>query len=80
MTQEGKAMDLSILDMFKGKGRDPKRIDEILAELARIWKEQPDTRLGQLLIGCVDGEADRLFYMEDEVLLEKLRERYPAAE
>ena len=80
MTQEGKAMDLSILDMFKGKGRDPKRIDEILGELARIWKEQPDTRLGQLLIGCVEGEADRLFYMEDEVLLEKLRERYPAAE
>ena len=80
MTQEGKTIDLSILDMFKGKGRDPKRIDEILTELERVWTVHPDTRLGQLLINCVDGEADRLFYMEDEVLLEKLRERYPAAE
>lgn len=71
-------IELSVLDMFTGKGRDPKRIDEFLTELERIWKEHPDTRLGQLLMGCVDGEADRLFYMEDEVLLEKLRERYPA--
>ena len=68
-------IDLSALSMFSGKGRDPQRIDEILAELERVWKEQPDTRLGQLLISCVDGEADKLFYLEDEALLEKLRER-----
>ena len=80
MTQGTNKFDLSAISMFSGKGRDPQRIDEILAELARIWKEHPDTRLGQLLIGCIDGDADRLFYMEDEVLLEKLRERYPAAE
>ena len=80
MTQERNAIDLSILDIFKGKGRDPQRIDEFLGELERIWKQHPDTRLGQLLLGCVEGEADRLFYMEDEILLEKLREHYPAAE
>ena len=75
-----KEIDLSVLDMFKGKGRDPQRIDELLMELERIWKEHPDSRLGQLLVSCVNGEADKLFYMEDEVLQEKLRERFPAAE
>ena len=78
MTQGTNKFDLSALSMFAGKGRDPQRIEEILAELSRIWKEHPDTRLGQLLIGCADGDAEKLFYLEDEVLLEKLRERYPA--
>ncbi len=73
-----KKVDLSALSMFSGKGRNPQRIDEILTELARIWKEHPDTRLGQLLVSCVDGDADSLFSLEDDVLLRKLRERYPA--
>ena len=30
--------------------RDVNRIDGILKELAEIWKKQPDTRLGQLLL------------------------------
>jgi hypothetical protein len=75
-----KEIDLSVLGMFKGKGRDPQRIDTLVCELERIWKKHPDTRLGQLLVSCVDGDADKLFYMEDEALLEKLRERFPAAE
>lgn len=78
MTEISNDINLSALSMFAGKGRDPQRIDELLNELERVWKEHPDTRLGQLLVCCVDGEADRLFYMEDEVLLEKLRKRYPA--
>ena len=75
-----KEIDLSALSMFSGKGREPQRIDELMSELERIWKEHPDTRLGQLLVSCVDGDAEKLFYMEDEDLLEKLRERFPAAE
>ena len=75
-----KNIDLSALSMFNGKGRDPKRIDEVLAELARIWKAHPDTRLGQLILSCLDGKDELLFNMEDEELLQRLRERYPAAE
>ena len=78
MTEISNDINLSALSMFAGKSRDPQRIDELISELERVWKEHPDTRLGQLLVSCVDGEADRLFYMEDEVLLEKLRERYPS--
>lgn len=73
-----KNIDLSALSMFGGKERDPQRMDELMYELERVWKEHPDTRLGQLLVSCVDGDADKLFYMEDEELLKKLRERYPA--
>ena len=75
-----KNIDLSVLSMFSGKGRDPKRIDEVLAELERIWKAHPDTRLGQLSRSCLDGKDELLFNMEDEELLQRLRERYPATE
>lgn len=75
-----KKIDLSALSMFSGKGRDPQRIDEVLAELDRIWKAYPDTRLGQLILSCLDGKDELLFNMEDEELLQRLRDRYPAAE
>lgn len=75
-----KNIDLSALSMFSGKGRDPQRIDEVLAELDRIWKAYPDTRLGQLILSCLDGKDELLFNMEDEELLQRLRDRYPAAE
>lgn len=75
-----KKIDLSALSMFSGKGRDPQRINEVLAELERIWKAHPDTRLGQLILTCLDGKDELLFNMEDEELLQRLRDRYPAAE
>ena len=75
-----KNIDLSALSMFGGKGRDPQRIEEVLAELERIWKAHPDTRLGQLILSCLDGKDELLFNMEDEELLQRLRDRYPAAE
>ncbi len=52
--------------------RDAERIDRILKEIAEIWKEQPDTRLGQLLLNAIQDPT--LYYIEDEKLIEKLRE------
>ncbi len=75
-----KNIDLSAPSMFGGKGRDPQRIDAVMTELERIWKAHPDTRLGQLILSCLDGKDELLFNMEDEELLQRLRERYPAAE
>lgn len=75
-----KNIDLSVLSMFSGKGRDLQRIDAVMAELERIWKAHPDTRLGQLILSCLDGKDELLFNMEDEELLQRLRDRYPAAE
>jgi len=58
--------------------RDPKRIDEILERLAKVWKQYPDLRLSQLILNIDldhDGPTDgwpRLFYMEDSELIEEI--------
>lgn len=54
--------------------RDKYRIDAILNELQKIWMEFSDLRLGQLLLNVV--EDPKLYYIEDEVLIEKLKEFY----
>lgn len=63
------------------KPRDPDRIPEVLAALETRWREVPDQRLGQVLINFVRrelapepaDEANRLFVLEDDTLLEMLR-------
>jgi hypothetical protein len=61
--------------------RDPDRIPAVLAALERRWKEQPDLRLGQLLVALLRRqisnlstaeEGRRLFNVEDSQLLEWL--------
>ena len=71
-------IDFSALSAFSGQGRNPERIDEVLTELERIWKAHPDTRLGQLILAALDGDEKKLAYIEDDVLLERLRRRYSA--
>ena len=50
--------------------RNPERIDNILERLKVVWKENPDLRLGQLLLAVI--KMDRLFYIEDETLMQAL--------
>lgn len=45
--------------------RDPKRIDEVLNRLKRLWKIYPDLRLGQLMVNIVGVDQD-MFYLEDQ--------------
>lgn len=54
--------------------RDPKRIPLILRELENVWKQNPDYRLTQLIIGIArTGEIyPKLFNMEDEDFLDRL--------
>ena len=55
--------------------RDPNRIDKYCKQLAEVWKELPDWRLGQLMVNFIDCKGGPLaFYMEDEdfmIMLEK---------
>jgi hypothetical protein len=59
--------------------RDPKRIAIVLDALRKVWEQQPDLRLGQLLvIGVRPMEpCPELFNIEDQPLLEGLL-RYQA--
>ena len=57
--------------------RNPERIPEILKELERFWKQVPDLRLGQI-ISNLSYESMRNndpFYMEDDDLLELLKQK-----
>ncbi|MGB6057606.1 MAG: hypothetical protein WBF71_05025 [Microthrixaceae bacterium] len=62
--------------------RDEARISELLTALETRWREVPDQRLGQLLVNIVRrelasdpaNEASRLFVLEDDKLLEMLRQ------
>jgi hypothetical protein len=67
-----------------GVERDPARIDVLLAQVAALWKEHPHQRLGQLLCNLLDPEPNRLFYVEDDAVSQKIFEfretgRWPSA-
>lgn len=56
--------------------RDPKRIDDILHELRRVWTQHPDWRLTQLLVNLsiVPNTPGYWYYWEDDDILKALRE------
>lgn len=54
--------------------RDLHRIDAILMRLAKVWKQYPDLRLGQLLLNCFSDPL--LYYLEDDELIETLESYY----
>lgn len=57
--------------------RDVDRIDEMLTNLRTLWMNYPDMRLGQLLENFVFS-TDTMFYQEDDVTNEKLKEAWNA--
>lgn len=54
--------------------RNQNRIDRILNEIRKIWKQYPDLRLGQLILNVIEDPA--LYYIEDEELVELLKQTY----
>ncbi|MCP4449509.1 MAG: hypothetical protein GY811_29865 [Myxococcales bacterium] len=57
--------------------RDPDRIPVVLKRIREVWEQDPDLRLGQLiLIACQNKTAvwPDVFSVEDEALLEGLEE------
>ena len=55
--------------------RDTNRIDQILEAIRRLWKEQPDTRFGQLLINYgIMPDSLVGFIVDDYDTYEKLKD------
>jgi len=54
--------------------RDINRIPEILKELERVWRDNPDFRLGQLITVAARPSSPHptTFYIEDDKMLEGL--------
>lgn len=53
--------------------RDPKRIDRMLALLRRVWTQNPDWRLGQLVSNSAPG-LDPIFYVDDDKIEARMNE------
>jgi uncharacterized protein YihD (DUF1040 family) len=57
--------------------RDPNRIDDVLAEIKKIWSKNPDLRLGQLFCNVYRGRLQGiLYYDEDDEILFNLKRYY----
>jgi len=54
--------------------KNKNRIDPIIEIITRLWKNNPDLRLGQLFCNVVPGE--NLYYISDEMLVETLKDFY----
>lgn len=61
--------------------RDPNRIETILEALRLTWQQEPDLRLGQLLINIAKPQSPcpELFYLEDDELLQYLNQKNKGA-
>ena len=46
--------------------RDPKRIDEVLAQVKKFWEIFPDWRFGQMVCNFQVFAKNDMYYMEDE--------------
>ena len=46
--------------------RDPERIDRVLAVIKRIWKDNPDLRLFQLLLNPYSPKEYKILYNQEE--------------
>ena len=67
--------------MAEGEPRDPKRIPVILKRLGKIWKENPDLRLAQLILnvfvtGGPGAPYGRIYAVEDKELLSIMEKVY----
>lgn len=59
--------------------RDPKRIDKILNRLKKVWRNNPDLRLGQLILNTFsihNGVDSMVYRMEDEEFIKKIEDLY----
>jgi len=64
--------------------RDPKKIERILALLGKIWEQEPDTRLCQLIYNLTyslknNYISEDIFYIEDtefeKLMISYMKER-----
>lgn len=56
--------------------RDKSRIPKVLKLVEEVWTENPDFRLGQLIVNAVRPSVPtpEIFHIEDEIIEQKLEE------
>ena len=56
--------------------RDINRIDNILEEIKKVWKKNPDLRFTQLIVNVMSARGSDLYYTEDEKFIQMLKSFY----
>lgn len=54
--------------------RDPARIDGVLKEIKTFWELVPDWRFNQLMSNIQKMYGDDMFFVEDDVFVDFLKE------
>lgn len=52
--------------------REISRIEPMLDEFRKLWEKYPDLRFGQLVCNIV--LENQLFYVEDDIMLERIQD------
>lgn len=65
--------DLNNIDMLLEVDKRQEEILRVLYAINSYWLENPELRLGQIIVNMNDNKSP--FYMTDEALLEKLTTR-----
>jgi hypothetical protein len=65
-----------IEEKVDGRAHEPYMKKEILDRVFLVWGENPDMRLGQLLINALGNDHTKIFYMEDFDLIGTIEEYY----
>ena len=55
--------------------RNPKRIDDCISRLKKVWEQYPDLRLSQLIINTLRDPSVG-YYMEDDEFLSLIEDYY----
>ena len=55
--------------------RDPKRIHETMLYIEELWKRYPDWRFMQLMNNLQRDHKNDMFYVEDDKLIEIIKEK-----
>ncbi len=75
-SQKSAALADRIKRMSAAPKRDPKRISGLLKALEDVWRDNPDWRLGQLIVNAARANSNgrqlvcpEIFYLEDKEML-----------
>ena len=60
--------------------RSPERIDKFCNELAKIWKQVPDWRFGQLMVNVLNSLPRHPFFYEEDEMIEEFKKFFAPKE
>lgn len=61
---------------IKNRAKTPKEKKQVLNDLLKVWLQNPELRLAQLLMNLQNADGIDIYYKEDFTLIEDLKKFY----